>query len=139
MNPVSIRLASEEDLEAIAEIQAASHQASRWPPEDYLAYRCIVAELDGRVAGFLVSRQTGPGEREVLNLAVDPPSRRKGVARALLAHELHSTRGEWFLELRYSNIKALKLYQSIGFKEVATRNNYYSDPPESAIVMRIFS
>jgi ribosomal-protein-alanine N-acetyltransferase len=104
-----------------------------------LAHRCTVAELESLVAGFLVSRQTAPGEREILNLAVDPPARRKGVARALLVYELHHSQGQWFLELRASNKKAINLYQSLGFQKVGTRNNYYAAPPESAIVMRIFS
>lgn len=139
MNPFTIRPASSEDLDAIGKIQAASPQASQWAPQDYLAYRCIVIELDGEVAGFLVSRETGPGEREILNLAVDPSARRKGLARALLAHELHARAGECFLEVRASNVEALSLYQSIGFHEVTVRYNYYANPPESAIVMRIFS
>ncbi len=139
MNPFTIRPASPEDLDAIGKIQAASPEASQWPPQDYLAYRCIVGEVDGVVAGFLVSRQTGPGEREILNLAVDPAARRKGLGRALLAHELHHAPGEWFLEVRASNVEAVSLYQSIGFHNVTVRNNYYANPPESAIVMRIFS
>jgi ribosomal-protein-alanine N-acetyltransferase len=139
MNPFTIRPASPGDLDAIGKIQAASPQASQWPPQDYLAYHCIIAELDGEVAGFLVSRQIGPGEREILNLAVAPSARRKGLARALLAHELHYSPGEWLLEVRPSNAEALALYQSFGFQQVTVRNNYYAHPPESAIVMRIFS
>jgi ribosomal-protein-alanine N-acetyltransferase len=134
-----IRLATAADLPAIGRIQDASPQASQWSPQDYLAYRCTVAELESLVAGFLVSRKTAPEEREILNLAVDPPARRKGVARALLAYELHHSQGQWFLELRASNKKAINLYQSLGFQKVGIRNNYYAAPPESAIVMRIFS
>ena len=134
-----IRLASEADLTAIAQIQEASPLASQWAPSDYLGYRCVVAEEDGSIAAFLVSRETVPGEREILNLAVDPDRRRKGIARALLVHELRSHKGEWFLEVRASNAEALNLYESLSFKRVAVRNNYYNTPPESAIVMRIFS
>jgi [ribosomal protein S18]-alanine N-acetyltransferase len=139
MIPISIRLATTEDLPAIGRIQAASPQASQWSPQEYLAYRCTVAELESLVAGFLVSREIAPGEREILNLAVDPAALRNGVGRALLVHELQHSRGQWFLELRASNRKAINLYQSLGFQEVGIRNNYYVSPPESAIVMRIFS
>jgi ribosomal-protein-alanine N-acetyltransferase len=52
---------------------------------------------------------------------------------------LHHSQGQWFLELRASNKKAINLYQSLGFQKVGIRNNYYAAPPESAIVMRIFS
>jgi ribosomal-protein-alanine N-acetyltransferase len=134
-----IRPATAADLPAIAQIQEASPQASHWIPASYLACDCTVAELADKVVGFLVSRQTAPGEREILNLAVDPLARRKGVARALLAHELRGRQGEWFLEVRESNVEALNLYEKLDFKRVAVRNNYYQDPLESAIVMRVFS
>jgi ribosomal-protein-alanine acetyltransferase len=134
-----IRLATEADLADIGRIQAASPQASQWTPSDYLGYRCVLAEEDGKVSGFLVSRETGPQEREILNLAVDPIRRRKGIGRALLVHELRNYKGEWFLEVRASNAEALNLYESLLFKRVAVRSNYYKSPPESAIVMRIFS
>jgi len=135
-----IRVAMAYDLGAIAQIQQASPQASQWAPRDYLAYSCHVAEIDGKIAGFLVSRETARGEREILNLAVDPPFRRRGIAKSLLAHELQCYTGvEWFLEVRASNADALKLYESLLFKRVGSRNNYYREPPESAIVMRLFS
>lgn len=139
MSTLFIRVAAEADLPEIARIQDASPHASHWAPEDYLMHLCTVAEVGGRVAGFLVSRETAPGEQEILNLAVDPPARRKGIARALLVHQLLDHRGEWFLEVRASNVEALNLYESLHFKRVAVRSDYYQDPPESAIVMRIFS
>lgn len=138
MTPL-IRPATQADLAAIARIQEASPQASHWPPSDYLSHRCMVAVVAGEVAGFLVSRQTAPTEREILNLAVQSLNRRKGIARSLLAHELQSHKGEWFLEVRASNTEALNLYESLHFKRVTVRNNYYDTPLESAIVMRFFS
>jgi [ribosomal protein S18]-alanine N-acetyltransferase len=136
---VTIRPAGLADLAGIAAIQAASPEASRWSPADYLNHDCRVAILDGRVAGFLVTRQTVEAEREILNLAVDPALRRRGIARALLAGELARTRGAWFLEVRESNLAALSLYRSAGFQPAATRPNYYDEPAEAAIVMAFFS
>jgi ribosomal protein S18 acetylase RimI-like enzyme len=52
---------------------------------------------------------------------------------------LQRYQGEWYLEVRASNREALNLYESLHFKRVAVRNNYYKSPLESAIVMRIFS
>lgn len=138
MTPL-IRPATEADLTTIARIQQASPQASHWDPGDYLAYDFAVAEVADKVEGFLVSRETAPGEREILNLAVDPSSRRRGIARALLAHVLRSHPGVWHLEVRESNTEALDLYESFHFKRVAVRRGYYNTPPESAIVMRFFS
>ena len=130
-----IRRATADDLGAIAILQGRSS----WQPADYLQHECTVAEVDGRLVGVLASRETAPGEREILNLAVDASYRRQGVARALLEHELAGARGEWFLEVRESNTAALNLYRSCGFQAVGRREGYYSEPCEAGIVMRFFS
>ncbi len=91
------------------------------------------------VRGFLVFRHTTPGELEILNMAVDPPVRRRGTARFLLERTLAQWRGTWFLEVRESNSAAIRLYESIGFGRVGRREDYYHDPPEPAIVMKFNS
>ena len=135
---MKVRAATLADLEAIAEIQAQSREASQWEPASYLTYECLVA-ADPQVVGFLVSRQTAAGEREILNLAVDPLQRRRGVARALLQAELRHEKTQWFLEVRESNRGAVMLYQEAGFRVAGRREAYYRDPPESGIVMKFDS
>lgn len=136
---MKIRAATGNDLAAIAAIQAASPEASQWDPAGYLDYDCLVAVENDHVAGFLVSRQTTPGEREILNVAVALSERRRGIARRLIAAELERARGQWFLEVRESNIAALNLYKACGFQEAGRRNSYYHDPTESGIVMKLNS
>lgn len=136
---MKIRAATRDDLAAIAAIQSASPEASQWDPASYLDYDCLVAIEDDRVAGFLVSRQTAPGEREILNVAVELSQRRHGVARRLIAAELERARGQWFLEVRESNTAARKLYKACGFQEAGRRDSYYRDPPEPGIVMKLIS
>jgi [ribosomal protein S18]-alanine N-acetyltransferase len=136
---MKIRAATSDDLAAIAAIQAASPEASQWAPAGYLDYDCLVAIEDDYVAGFLVSRQTAPGEREILNVAVELCARRHGVARRLIATELERARGEWYLEVRESNLAALNLYKACGFQEIGRRTSYYHDPPEPGIVMKLIS
>ena len=135
---MTVRAATPEDLVAIAQIQARSPEASQWEPDSYLNYDCIVM-ADPHVLGFLVARQTAPGEREILNLAVDPTQRRRGAARALLEAELGREKNQWFLEVRESNASAIALYQSAGFRVAGRRESYYSNPPESGIVMKFNS
>ena len=130
-----IRTASGEDLAAIAAIQTLSPEASQWDPASYLNYDCLVA-VNTRVIGFLTARQTAPGEREILNLAVDPSERRRGIARALLREELGRGKNQWFLEVRASNSRAIKLYESAGFRIAGRRESYYHNPPEPGIVMK---
>ena len=129
-----LRPAIPTDLPAIAEIQAACPEASQWNPSDYFNYNCWVAERD-RLCGFVVTRQTAPGENEVLNLAVAPDCRRGGVGRALLDAALEAAPGAWFLEVRESNVGAIRLYENAGFQVCGKRPAYYSDPCEAGIVM----
>ena len=74
----------------------------------------------------------------LLNLAVHPARRRRGISRALLTASLEKARGQGaevvWLEVRPSNQAALTLYQSFGFKEVGIRQNYYTDNGEDALI-----
>jgi ribosomal-protein-alanine N-acetyltransferase len=128
-----IRPAARPDLAALMRIQRASAGAAQWASEGVT--RCIVAEVGGYVAGFLAYQQLA-GEVEVMNLAVDPPQRRRGVGRALLNFLLGQTIGDVFLEVRAGNASAQRFYEEAGFREVGRRAAYYRNPPEDAIVMR---
>ena len=136
---LQIRPATGADLEEIRAIQATAPEASQWQPSDYLTFDCRVAMLDRRLAGFVVSRQVGPDEREILNVAVHPDFRRLRVATELLRAETARSKGTHFLEVRESNIAARQLYERLGFQVVGERPGYYENPPETGIVMRIFS
>jgi polysaccharide biosynthesis protein PslH len=78
-------------------------------------------------------------EWEILNLAVGPAWRRRGIARRLLEELLNRFPALWFLEVRESNSAAIRLYQSLGFERAGIRPGYYQDSQEAAIVMRIYS
>jgi [ribosomal protein S18]-alanine N-acetyltransferase len=138
-----IRRGGAGDLGAIAAIQAASPEAAQWDVSDYVRYDLRVAICEKQVVGFLVSRvaggPTGPSEREILNLAVPPDFRRKGVARALVQSLLNDKAGPVLLEVRPSNRAAVGLYKSLGFEEISRRPGYYDSPPEAAIVMKFHS
>ena len=136
---MTIRPATAADLAGIAEIERQSPQASQWGAASYLNYQCTVAELAGEVAGFLVCRQTAPDEHEILNLAVHAASRGQGIARNLLKDRMEALGGQWFLEVRVSNSAAIRLYESMRFRQAGTRANYYDNPSEPAIVMRFDS
>ncbi len=136
---IQIRPAETADLDQIAAIQSTAPEASQWQTLDYLTFDCQVAVLDGQVAGFVVSRGVGEREREILNVAVRPDLRRLGLATALLQAEMARWPGAHFLEVRESNTGARRLYEGLGFEAVGSRPGYYENPPESGIVMRIFS
>lgn len=136
---VHLRPARAGDLDQISAIQAMASEASQWQPQDYLAFDCRVALLDGSIAGFVVSRQVADKEREILNVAVHSDFRRLGIATQLLRDEMANHPGAHFLEVRESNIAARRLYEGLGFQVVGARPGYYENPNETGIVMRIYS
>lgn len=139
MSEVLVRQGTLADCERIGAIQSASPGASQWEPASYLNYRVLVAEVAGRVAGFLVWRAVCAEEAEILNMAVDPAYRRSGVALALFGTARGEFSGDWCLEVRESNEPARKLYERLGFVEAGRIREYYEFPPEGAVVMKLHS
>jgi len=78
---------------------------------------------------------------EVVNLAVAPAARGRGAGSILLESLLESARGlglvSIFLEVRESNVVAIALYHSRGFRDVGVRRQYYSHPVEDARVLQL--
>ena len=98
----------------------------------------LIAEEDGAVCGY-VGSQTVLDETDMMNIAVRPDCRRKGIAAALIA-ELVSrlkARGSRVLrlEVRESNFSAIALYEALGFTQLGLRKNYYRNPKENALIL----
>ena len=99
----------------------------------------LVAVEDQKVVGYIGS-QTVLGEADIMNVAVAPEFRRKGIAKALLltlqddlcAKDVHSLT----LEVRASNVPAITLYEALGYTQVGRRPNYYHKPKEDALILR---
>jgi ribosomal-protein-alanine N-acetyltransferase len=75
----------------------------------------------------------------VMNVAVDPAYRRRGVATTLLEELFKLTvddgRRGYTLEVRVSNASAIALYEQLGFHATGVRRGYYTDNREDALVM----
>ncbi len=75
----------------------------------------------------------------VMNVAVDPDLRRRGVATALLERLFELTRDDerrgYTLEVRVSNDGAIRLYERLGFEARGVRRGYYTDNREDALIM----
>lgn len=95
---------------------------------------------DGVVLGYIFFTAV-LDEGGVDNIAVLPSVRRQGVASALLEafHSYGRTHGltSLFLEVRPSNEGAAALYRKMGYQEVGRRKNYYLDPKEDAVIMKL--
>jgi len=100
----------------------------------------LVAEAGRGLAGYFIGREVA-GTGEVLNLAVAPEFRRRGIGGALLDAGLSALQRrrveEVFLEVRESNRSAQALYLAYGFRPVGQRAAYYRNPREDALVLRL--
>jgi ribosomal-protein-alanine N-acetyltransferase len=99
---------------------------------------CLGAFGGGRLVGYLiVSRYVDSWH--IMNLAVDLPWRRRGVATRLLEELFARTEGRmergFTLEVRPSNKAAIKLYEKLGFRGRGVRRGYYVDNREDALIM----
>lgn len=94
---------------------------------------------EGKVLGY-VGLQTVLDEGYILNVAVAPAYRRRGVADALLDALCRSGKEKLSfltLEVRASNEAAIALYRRHGFVPMGRRRDYYDHPTEDAILMTL--
>jgi [ribosomal protein S18]-alanine N-acetyltransferase len=93
---------------------------------------------DGELLGYLIiSRYVDAWH--VMNVAVAPDQRRRGIASALLTRLFELTADEarrgYTLEVRVSNAEAISLYERLGFRSTGIRRGYYTDNREDALIM----
>jgi ribosomal-protein-alanine N-acetyltransferase len=132
------------DLDAIERIERASYPTP-WSRSMFASELAKPSSLSlgavdeaGALVGYLVlSRYVDAWH--VMNVAVAPEHRRQGVASALLRQLLDETRDDvrrgYTLEVRVSNVGAISLYESFGFKPRGVRRGYYTDNREDALIM----
>ena len=94
----------------------------------------VVATVDEKVVGYM-GLQVFCGEGYVTNIAVLPEYRRQGIAKMLIEKQLQNEMSFITLEVRESNLPAVRLYESCGFENVGIRPKFYSNPTENAIIM----
>lgn len=100
----------------------------------------LVAVEEDTVVGY-VGSQTVLGWTDMMNVAVDPDRRRKGIGERLIRKLMEMLRERncecLTLEVRASNAGAIALYEKLGFTEVGRRKNYYRNPKEDALILRV--
>ena len=97
---------------------------------------CLAAVENGVVVGYLVCSKY---DRvwHLMNIAVDPALRNRGLGRRLL-EALFDRAGQdasYTLEVRTSNAPAIALYEQYDFRSAGTRPRYYQDTGEDAMIM----
>jgi ribosomal-protein-alanine N-acetyltransferase len=97
---------------------------------------CLAAIEDRRIVGYLICSRYAD-VWHLMNIAIDPPARRQGIATALLEEMIARAGDEaaYTLEVRPSNSSAIALYERFGFRSAGTRRRYYQDTGEDALIM----
>ena len=130
-----------DEFEQIVALEEASF-SHPWTPEafaDMLASPVtqlhVARSASREVVAFCACWLIGD-ELHINTLAVKLPMRRQGIATRLLRHVLEVTAAaRATLEVRRSNLAALKLYEGLGFTRTAVRTRYYSHPEEDALIL----
>jgi len=140
---VTVRPATEADLEAILDIEGRWLTTPHWNRTQFASElagsrpRFLAAEEDGRVVGYAVCWIVA-GEAELLNLAVHPERARGGVGRGLLAAAMRAAEAadcaKMTLEVSERNAPAVRLYESAGFRVVGRRAKYYNDGADALLM-----
>jgi dihydroorotate dehydrogenase electron transfer subunit len=143
MDSVTVRSAFAEDITGIVAVERLSFP-SPWDVATFEStledQRCLSAlAIDGQmVVGYCLALNL-TSMVHILNLAVHPDVRRRGIGRRLvqtiLKESVANDRLCAVLEVRQFNVAARALYTSLGFSHVSTWNNYYSDTDEDAAIM----
>lgn len=96
--------------------------------------------MDGEALAGYIGSQSVLDEADMMNLAVAPEYRRRGVGAALTAALAAALQARGVaaltLEVRASNAPAIALYEKLGFVQVGRRPRYYEKPREDALILR---
>ena len=142
---IRVRIAKSSDLDDIYDLDVQTF-AMPWSKEA-LSYDIlendnafvIVAEYEGEFAGY-ADIWTVLDEADLNSIAVRVDFRRKGIGDAIMLAmtEMLSANGVATinLEVRVSNMPAIKLYKKYGFNECGVRPGYYLDNGEDALIMK---
>lgn len=145
MEGLTIRTMQESDLPSVVKIERLSF-STPWSEtlffNEIYKQRSIpkVAVIGDRIAGYICANQVAD-EGHILNLAVHPDFRGRGIANTLVENILEELKENacrfLYLEVRASNNAARELYEGFGFSVVGTRKEYYGEPKEDAVIMML--
>lgn len=140
---VDIRALSVADLGAIERIEKRAYRTpwSRSMFASELAKPtsiCLGAFEGERLIGYVINSRYVDAWH-VMNVAVDPDHQGRGIATQLLNRLFELTEGDprrgYTLEVRVSNLDAIRLYEKLGFERHGVRRGYYTDNREDALIM----
>lgn len=155
MNPNNFRIRPVEASHVIELIRIGEEtNLSPWSAEGYLdeiknpaAVMLRLIDDENSILGFIVGRIIVGGEvearldAEIYNIAVIEQYQQNGCGQRLFDEFVAKCREKGvvsiWLEVRESNLKAIRFYEKHGFRRIQTRPTFYKNPRENALVMRL--
>ncbi len=151
---LQIRPATFDDVDGLVRISKSIPELPQWSS---LMFRQIVEQVTpdvlrfmpvGEIAGETVAFGVltllpgiRPVQGEVENLAVSPEWRCRGFGKVILLRMLDEARSRAaasvHLEVRSRNVAALRLYHSMDFVSIGRRRDYYANPADDAVLLRV--
>lgn len=142
------------DIDAVEKL-ATELKLSHWSAKDYSAerartdsYMSVAVDEGDVIIGFIVGRRVPGSEKdesgfdaELYNIGVADRKQGTGVGQALLSAFIKESKRQnvthvW-LEVRAGNNRAVSFYKESGFEEFTRRRNFYTNPKEDALIMRL--
>jgi ribosomal-protein-alanine N-acetyltransferase len=91
----------------------------------------------GQLLSFVFARPSGDNDFEITNLGTRLDRRRQGLMRSLLLKLVNQlAKHSIWLEVHEGNGPAIRLYESLGFKEMGRRKRYYADGASCVLMKR---
>ncbi|MBI5830945.1 MAG: ribosomal protein S18-alanine N-acetyltransferase [Armatimonadetes bacterium] len=134
-----------DDIDALQAIERHCFRASQSAEQyrrELTSPQChtLVVEFQGHVVGYAMANLV-LDEAHVPSVGIAEPYRRVGLGRALMVRMLELVRAHGarhvYLEVRRTNRAARRLYEGLGFELLSIRRDYYWDPPDDGMVMRL--
>jgi ribosomal-protein-alanine N-acetyltransferase len=126
----------DKDIPAVVEIENLSF---RFPKPEAIfredEHKYLAAKDEDKIVGYIGVEKI-LDEVHIINMAVHPDYRGKGIGKRLMQHILNDEE-VFFLEVRVSNESAKKIYEKYGFKDISIRKSYYADGEDAYVMRRI--
>ena len=134
------------DIPSVVELDKNSLLES-WSEQNYKEslknpnYNILVAKFSGKIVGF-ISMYHALDEGYICNIAVDKSHRMCGIGTSLINETITYSKNQNLkfltLEVRESNMGAIRFYKKLGFTNLGIRKNFYSNPSENAVIMTLY-
>lgn len=143
--PPAVRRFRWSDMDRIDAIESASFGVDAYDRNLFAAFfdKCgelfLVAQHRRNLCGYMVTCIKGD-RAEVVSIAVEPKSRQKGVATALMESTLRRVRrrraARVVLMVKAANAPARRFYEKFGFQKVRLVRRYYEDSSDGILMAR---